>query len=239
VPSPLAVALASLLAFAPASSSPTDACDIEHVTVEWGFKESFRSYVSGTIALGTWTTTGDVSYETPVFVFTGGEGFLAPDRESGEISFDGEFRFTGHGGILNTSLANPRLQFVDGGEAILFLDVTGDTMDGLSVEKRGVDFVRVSWPSSAETVNRADGVFEVKDAEVVLTDLGSGVFGTYISGEIFDPMTISLRVPGGCLTTDGFVWWWIPGGAVTLAALGAAVWAGITRGNKSREPERQ
>jgi len=236
--SSVALALAGVVALAPAAVAPPDSCVVEEVTIEWGFKESFRSYLSGAIALGTWSTSGDVSYQTPLFTFSGGDGFISADGASGEIAFDGEFRFMGHGGILNTFLSNPRLQFVDEREAILFLDVAGDTMGGVSVEKLGIEFVRVTWPASAETVDSESGVYDIQGAQTVLTDLGSGAFGTYVSGEIFDPMSISLRVPGDCLENASLSWWWIPGGAVGLAILGGAIWAGVTRANRSRGPER-
>ena len=212
-------------------------CVVEDVSVAWGFKESFRSYLSGAIALGEWTVSGDVSYETPLFGFSGGSGEIAPDRSSGDIGFSGQMRFVGHGGILNTSLADPRLVFLGDREAALYFDVTGDTMDFVFVETKDVDFVRVRWSRFAETLDRRSGVWEVTNATVTLTPTGSGAFGTYLAGEVFDPLSFRVQVAPGCLD-QGFSWWWIPGGVVGLASLGGAVWAITRRGRKSPEPGR-
>jgi hypothetical protein len=216
-----------------------DSCEVQQAVITWGFKESFRSYLSGAIALGQWTTSGEVSYETPVFIFSTTGGDLAADLSAGEVSFDGELRFRAHGGILDTALANPRLEILGPGEAALFFDVIGETMGGLSVSSEGVDFVRVSWPVRAQSVDSAAGLWSVEGATVVLTPLGSRAFGTYISGEVFDPMSVSMQVTPGCLEQPGMRWWWLPGGVVALAVLGAALGWWITRANRSRAPEHQ
>ena len=56
-----ALALASLVGAVPATA-PEGACEVREVTITWGFKESFRSYISGAIAEGSWQTSGDVGY---------------------------------------------------------------------------------------------------------------------------------------------------------------------------------
>ena len=222
------------------ASSPTatsvTSCVVEDVSVVWGFKESFRSYLSGAIALGEWTVSGDVSYQTPLFGFSGGSGAVAPDRSAGDVRFDGQIRFVGHGGILNTSLANPRLEFLGDREAALYFDVTGDTMDFVFVETPNVDFVRIAWSGLEESVDVEAGVWEVSDARVTLTPAGSGAFGTYLAGEVFDPLSFRVQVAPGCLDAD-FIWWWIPGGTVALAAVIGGVWAVNRRGRKSLEPK--
>lgn len=229
--------LLALLPVAPAFAAE-DSCEVVNAEVQWGFKESFRSYISGTIALGTWSTEGDITYATPLFYFTGGDGSLAPDGTRGELAFEGALRFEGHGGILNTALENPRLVFLGDREAALYFDVTGDTMDGLSVEKEGVDFVRISWPGSAESIDEATGVWRVEEAEVTLTALGSEAFGTYVAGELFDPMTIAVKVEEGCLEQPPISGWWFAGLTVTIFGfVGGSLWF-IARANRSREPKR-
>jgi len=248
----VALALAALLLLSPQQSAPPSsqapgavsatgavACEVEQVRMTWGFKESFRSYLSGAIALGKWTTGGDVGYEIPEFVFTGGVGQIAPDRKSGEVAFEGELRFTAHGGILNTALKAPRLEILGEREAALYFDISGETMGGLQVSQPALDFFRITWPASAETIDVQSGVFSVTRARVVLTPLGSGAFGTYLAGEVFDPLSFSIQVEPGCFTTGGFRWWWLPGGGLVLAALGGLGWFIATRVNKSRGLEHQ
>ncbi|HEV8012740.1 MAG TPA: HtaA domain-containing protein, partial [Pontimonas sp.] len=53
----LALALASVIGIIPSTVSE-DACQVEDVSITWGFKESFRSYISSSIANGSWEVSG-------------------------------------------------------------------------------------------------------------------------------------------------------------------------------------
>lgn len=230
----LALTLTSLLGVVPATA-PEGACEVREVTITWGFKESFRSYISGAIAQGSWETSGDVGYSLPEFTFTGGEGYVTPDRADADVSFEGALVFTGHEGILDTTLANPRLAVVDTRSAVLYVDVAGDTMDEVSVSEVDVPFAQVVWGSSDEDVDAETGLWEVRGAEVVLTEQGSAAFGTYPAGEVMDPMALSFAVDKECLQDTGLGW--IPGGAAALAVVASAIALAIRRGRKSPGPE--
>jgi hypothetical protein len=227
----LGLALASVLGIVPIAV-PEDSCPTSEVSITWGFKESFRSYISGAIAQGAWEVSGDVGYEIPEFTFTGGSGFVAPDRSDGVVSFSGGIVFRGHDGILETSLQDPELVFAGPGEALLVIDVTGVTMDEQSVRENDVPFARVTWGGASESIDQAGGIWQVDGAEVVLSESGSEAFGTYPAGEVMDPMSFTLVVDPGCLDQGGLSFWWIPGGAVAIvAAVGALAFA-IRRGRK-------
>ena len=227
----LGLALASVLGIVPIAA-PEGSCPISEVSVSWGFKESFRSYISGAIAQGEWEVSGDVGYEIPEFTFTGGSGFVAPDRGDGAVSFRGGIVFQGHDGILETSLQDPELVFSGSGEALLIFDVTGVTMDEQNVRRSDVPFARVTWDGASESVDQVRGIWQVESAEVVLSESGSEAFGTYPPGEVMDPMSFTLVVDPGCLDQGGLSFWWIPGGAVAIvAAVGALAFA-IRRGRK-------
>lgn len=243
MPNLLAAALVGMVALGPSAavsdtSTPEGACGVSDVAIAWGFKESFRSYISGAIALGSWSTTGDVGYETPLFGFTGGDGFLLADRSGGEVAFEGGLVFTGHGGILRTELENPRLVLSGPREATLFFDVTGDTMDMVSVSAEDVDFASVRWSGTEDVVDAEAGVWNITQAEVVLNQAGADAFGTYVAGEIFDPMDISVTVAPGCLERPLSPWWWAGGIVAVITAAAAAVLAS-RRGRRSPEPEHQ
>lgn len=233
----LALALGSLLGLAP-SALPEGACQVEDVSITWGFKESFRSYISSSLANGSWEVSGDVGYEIPEFTFTGGSGFLAPDRASGEVAFTGGILFSGHDGILETSLQNPEVVITGPREATLVLDVTGDTREEVSVSQQNVDFASVTWDRASETVEVDQGVWSVVDAEVILTAAGSEAFGTYPAGAVMDPLSFTLSLTPGCLEADSPSIWWIPGGVLALAVGAGAVVFATRRGRKSRGPER-
>lgn len=210
------------------SATPTERvadgwCQVQESEVTWGFKESFRSYISGAIALGQWTTSGDVDYTTPVFIFSGGEGAIAPDRRSGSVAFEGELLFEGHGGILRTSLADPTLTLQGPRQATLVFDVTGDTMDMVSVSTDDVEFVTLEWSAGDEHLNITTGEWVVTGAKATLTTSGSNAFGTYPSGEEFDPLDLRLVVASSCFTESAVNPWWVAGGIGGLALVGGGV----------------
>ncbi len=241
MPSFSALAVATLLALSPTPATllAEGQCQVLESEVTWGFKESFRSYISGSIALGQWTTTGDVGYETPSFIFSGGEGAIAPDRTSGSLAFEGELLFEGHGGILRTSLARPTLAIDGARSATLVFDVTGDTMDMVSVSAEDVEFVTLAWSAGDESVDVAAGEWVVTGAQATLTAAGSESFGTYPEGESFDPVDIRLLVTPSCFTASAVNPWWVAGGVLGLALLGAGIVWITARARKSPEQERQ
>ena len=241
MPSFSALAVSALVALSsiPATSLADGQCQVLESEVTWGFKESFRSYISGAIAMGQWTTSGDVGYVTPAFIFSGGEGTIAPDRASGSVAFEGELLFEGHGGILRTSLANPTLTIDAGRSATLVFDVTGDTMDMVSVSAEDVEFVTLEWSAGDETVDVATGEWVVTGAQATLTSAGSESFGTYPEGELFDPVDIRLLVTPSCFTASALNPWWVAGGILSLALVGGGVVWTTARARKSPEQGHQ
>ena len=231
----LALALAAVVGVAPASV-PEGACEVKDVSITWGFKESFRSYISGSIAQGSWEASGDVGYEIPHFTLTGGTGHVNAARDEGIVAFEGGIVFSGHDGILETSLQNPELIIIGSREATLMFDVTGDTMEEVSVNQPDVPFATVTWGRGAENVVPSDGVWSVEGAEAVLTQEGSDAFGTYPAGEKMDPLSFRFEVAPGCLE-EGTIWW-IPGGMAALAVGASALALAIQRGRRSRGQER-
>ena len=241
VPSFAALAVAALVALSstPGALLAEGECEVLESEITWGFKESFRSYISGAIALGQWTTSEDVSYETPAFSFSGGEGTIAPDRRSGSVAFEGELLFEGHGGILRTSLANPTLMLDGHRRATLVFDVTGDTMDMVSVSADDVDFVTLEWSAGDESIDVASGDWMITDAVATLTASGSEAFGTYPAGEPFDPVDIRLVVTPSCFTQRALNPWVVAGGVLGLALVGGGIVWITARARKSREQGRQ
>jgi len=234
------IRLAAIAVLAAGSVSPiavpVGACDVSDMTITWGFKESFRSYISGAIAQGKWVVEGDIGYETPAFSFGDGQGFVSPDRSVGEVGFTGSLAFEGHGGLLETTLANPRVEFVSPRFATLFLDVTGDTMEEVSVSEDNVPFATISW--SASDVDQDSGTWWVEDATVVLSSAGSEAFGTYPAGEELDPLSFTLQASPGCLQ-ETLSPWGVAGGVAGIAAVSSLAALAIVRVRKSREQGRQ
>lgn len=219
-----ALTLGGALVATPAVAA--EACPVDDATVTWGFKESFRSYLSGTIANGEWIVTEPATYETPVFGFAGGAGDYDGGSGAGAVAFGGEIRFTGHGGILDTTISALELRFVDGGRAVIVVDVTGTTQAGDPVDARAVEFVTLDLSGVAAL----DGsTIVITDAPATLTADGAAAFGTYLEGETFDPVSATLPLDASCaaLAPAPVAAWpfWVGGGALVAAI--AALVAGL------------
>jgi hypothetical protein len=222
------------------ATTAVDGCAVTGATLEWGFKESFRTYIEG-IAAGGWDLT-DVVYEYPAFVWAPGEGAVDASARTGLVTYGGAIRFTGHDGALDTTIANARVELA-GDVGYLVFDVTGTTQDGAAVEQSGVRLAEFALPDLELT---ADGL--VLDAlPTTLTAAGAAAFGTYAAGESLDPVTAVLPVPADCgqpaptepeaapaavvapddaaaTTTAAPAWPWAIGGLAIVAAIGGAAW---------------
>jgi hypothetical protein len=203
-----AVALAAALlgVGAPSASASVPGCLVDGATLTWGFKESFRAYIDGDIANGEWTTADGATYETPEFTWHDGSGVYDPQDGTGLIRFPGSVRFTGHDGLLDTTIANPQIR-LDGGSAMLLLDVAGITMDGDPTDLTAVEFVALPV---AHVVG--DDAVRTVDAATELTGDGAIAFPNYAAGEAFDPVELSLPVGKLCPTSVS-----APGGDDTAA----------------------
>ena len=215
-------------------------CPVDDAALTWGFKESFRSYISGTIANGEWTVADGATYETPSFGWSDGSGSYDADTFEGLLSFDGSITFTGHSGALNTTVSSPRIEFVDAETAVLLLDVSGTTQEGAPIDLTGVEFATIDV-AGAEVV---DGQFVLTDATVTLAADGAAAFGTYPEGEALDPIALAFSVDAACVTaasadvttteavepasSTADFWWllWVLAGLLVVAL---AAWLVISR----------
>ena len=183
-----AAAIAPVVTVTQQADAAAEGCTVDGGTLTWGFKESFRSYISGSIANGEWTLADGATYATPQFGWSGAQG--AYDPEGGLVAFPGSVTFTGHGGVLNTTVASPQLKFVDDDTAMLLLDVSGTTQDGVAVEQPAIEFVEIDLSGAVE---QTGGTLTVTDARTELTVAGAAAFGTYPEGEAFDPLSFTLE----------------------------------------------
>ena len=219
---------------APTTTTALEGCTVESGDLTWGFKESFRSYISGSIAHGEWTVADGATYETPKFGWAGATGAYDAQTSTGQVDFTGSITFTGHDGVLNTTVANPSIRFDGPDSATLLLDVTGTTQEGVTEQETAVEFVTLDL--SAATVESADGVVTITGAPAVLTADGATVFGTYEAGEAFDAVTVNLTTVGCAVAAQvpaiadeptsaapGLGWVWIVIAVLAALAIIAAV----------------
>ena len=123
---PTAAQAAPILATTAASST----CVVTGGELGWGVKEGFRSYISGTIANGSWEVADGASYETPLFGWTNPTGEIDAVTGEGSVSFAGSIHFTGHDGVLNLQIANPTVVLNGDGTAKLLMDTKSNNAQG-------------------------------------------------------------------------------------------------------------
>lgn len=191
---PGAGASPSSSAVLPAATQAQDSsCVISDARLSWGIKESFRSYISGTIAKGEWETSDGASYETPSFVWEDGEGSYDPENKTTELRFTGVVHFTGHGGILDMTLANPSISVAADGTSLLFLDIKStDTSGKLAVDETRAELGKLDAKIVPDTDN---GSIATEANAMTLTETGAPAFGGfYEAGDELDPVTFAASM---------------------------------------------
>lgn len=200
----LALAGPSSAALAAESESPADsatACEITGGQLSWGIKDSFRAYISGTIANGTWEVSDGATYETPLFGWSDVSGVIDPETLAGSAEFTGAVHFTGHDGLLDTVMANPTLAFAEDGTGTLLLDLSNLTMDDALAgdTDKAQTITQASFITldlaSAPLMLDADGTtISATAVPTAITQAGFDAFGTYETGTAFDPIDVTLTV---------------------------------------------
>lgn len=167
---------------------------IKSANLGWGVRDSFRNYVRGGIANGSWELNG-TSYSSDAFNWSNGTGTFKNGK--GSISFSGSVRFTGHHGILDTTIANPRLE-INGNSGTLYATMNSNDPSGKVTNYGEVALLKVDLSglqSSADAVS-------VNGAATTLTAEGAKAFaGFYDAGKDMAPLSFSAAINGAKTTT--------------------------------------
>ena len=167
---------------------------IKSANLGWGVRDSFRNYVRGGIANGSWELNG-TSYSSDAFNWSNGTGTFKNGK--GSISFSGSVRFTGHHGILDTTIANPRLE-INGNTGTLYATMNSNDSSGKATNYGEVALLKVDLSglqSSADAVS-------VNGAATTLTAEGAKAFaGFYEAGKDMAPLSFSAAINGAKTTT--------------------------------------
>lgn len=167
---------------------------IKSANLGWGVRDSFRNYVRGGIANGSWELNG-TSYSSDAFNWSNGTGTFKGGK--GSISFSGSVRFTGHHGILDTTIANPRLE-INGNSGTLYATMTSNDPSGKATNYGEVALLKVDLSglqSSADAVS-------INGAATTLTAEGAKAFaGFYDAGKDMAPLSFSAAINGAKTTT--------------------------------------
>ncbi|MEU1377552.1 HtaA domain-containing protein [Streptomyces triculaminicus] len=150
--------------------------------VDWGVRRTFREYVTGTIARGSWKLGDGAQDGGALFRFPAGKGSYDAASGTLDAAFAGTLRFTGK----DLDLALGRVAVAaKGGKGTLLADVTRDG----GTEK---NVPLVTFDASA--LKEKDGLAAIAEAPAKLTAEGSKAFGgLYQEGAEMDP--VSLAVP--------------------------------------------
>ena len=180
----------------PVAVDTADACvarDVSGATLQWSVKESFRSYIDGPIANGSYSIG-----------WGAGSGAYSTETDRGLVSYGGSATFTGHDGLLDLTISSPRIQVHSATSASLIVDVQSAGYNGSpDVNASGVVFASLSLPAAAESGSQVSWT----GAAATLTAAGAEAFaGFYEAGTALDP--VSFAFPLGAevecdSTTDG------------------------------------
>ncbi|MGW1072649.1 HtaA domain-containing protein [Streptomyces sp. NPDC002537] len=160
--------------------------EFTEAAVDWGVRRTFREYVTGSIAQGSWKLTDGAQDGGALFRFPKGKGAYDAEKKALDASFEGTLRFTGKD--LDLALGAVKVAVKDG-KGTLSADVTGNgngTGKGLPL---------VTFDASGLT--EKDGLAAVTEAPTKLTAEGAKAFGgVYQEGADMDPVSLAVPLDG-------------------------------------------
>ena len=174
-----------------ANKAPAASADgkVASADLGWGVRDSFRNYIRGGIANGSWDLNG-TTYSNNAFQWAKGTGSFKDGK--GSISFTGSVHFTGHHGILDTTISNPRLE-INGKTAVLYATVVGNDMDGKSQNYGEVALLNVDVSGLQVSGDK----ISISGAGTTITTEGAKAFaGFYEAGKDMAPLSFSASLSG-------------------------------------------
>jgi hypothetical protein len=216
---------------APVAAAQEPVCvarSVSGATLDWGIKSSFRNYISGGIANGSWSLS-DVGYANGAYTWSNGTGSYNAVDDKGTARFPGSVSFTGHGGVLNLVISNIGLRISSATSATIVADVHSTDMSGAPSDFSGVSFATVALSGGA-----SGSSLTAAGAPVALTADGAKAFaGFYNAGDALDPVSFTIPLggdvacdsttAGGLATTGGgdAGGWPLLGGLLILVGIAA------------------
>ncbi|MFF2012481.1 HtaA domain-containing protein [Streptomyces sp. NPDC058195] len=220
-------------------------------TLDWGVKESFRTYVTGPIAHGKAETAGGATASGDGYRFPDATGRFDAEKQTLNAAFDGTVRFLGHeengAYTLDLSLTGMEIR-VNGTRGTLFADVsTKDRTTKKVSAYPGLAVADLRLPGGALAAR--NGVVRLSAVPATLTADGTKAFGgMYGAGEKLDALTVAVALDkdaelpgatgpagatpatGGSGTADGLAGGSVGGGSVGGAGALASTGSGVPAG---------
>jgi hypothetical protein len=166
-------------------------------SLDWGLKESFRSYITGPIAQGTISVSGGtIRNADGTFKFPAASGSYDNAAGTATLSFGGAVRFLGHNGELDMTLSNLRI-VLNGTTGTLTTDIVSD---GATFSNTAFVTLDLTGISPTVSGNR----FTWTGVPTSLTPPGSTAFsGFYPAGQVMDPISFTLDTGAAATPTTG------------------------------------
>ena len=177
--------------FAGKDRTPKPDPDLTKGGLKWGVKDSFRSYVEGG-AGGSISMLGAAKRSGGVFEFPQIDGGSWNAKNgTGDVHYAGGVTFTGHGGALALTLADPQITVESSSRAVLSAKIDNARLAladiDLSKAKRSEDNGAVTWSGAPSTL-RAEAVTHFLDF--------------YTAGSQMDPVTFTVGAASDAKPTD-------------------------------------
>ena len=130
-------------------------------SLRWAISSSFVNYITGDIAQGQIFVSGGATRSGGQFQFGQAAGSTyTPSTGVGAVSYNGSVRFTGHHGVLDVTVSNPRVEITSSSNATLYVTHGGSR----------VAFATVNLAAAAKTT--AEGAVTYTAAPTSLTSAG-------------------------------------------------------------------
>ena len=183
----------------PQAPADTETQTDRKVELNWGLKESFRKYIKG-LAHGDWKLSDGATGEF-TFPLKDPKGFTPGKYD--KLDFGGKVHFTGHGGVLDITIADPTVRKVDS-RWVLEATLSASTFDH---SKIGDILTGKIKPTKSEIVTDRIVLATLSDPEITgpeedqtirfgsvkITKEGAQKFGgVYQEGSELDPLTIKI-----------------------------------------------
>ncbi|MDT0322067.1 HtaA domain-containing protein [Streptomyces millisiae] len=180
----------------PDTQDPDTSGTVQEGRLDWGVKESFRSYVTGPIAGGDVELSGGATEIADGYRFPAAGGEFDPEAPALDAEFTGGVRFLGHEGALDLRFSELAIE-IDGTEGELIADVSSkDRTSGEVTEYDALTVAELDIP--ADALNPVDDVLTLDAVPATLTADGAEAFGGFYSaGEELDPVTVTVALVEG------------------------------------------
>ncbi|MGW7556416.1 HtaA domain-containing protein, partial [Streptomyces rimosus] len=154
-----------------------------NAAVDWGVRRTFREYVTGGIAKGSWHLSDGAQDGGALFRFPRGKGTYDAEKGTLDADFAGTLRFTGKN--LDLTLTAVSVEVKDG-RGTLSADVTSGGTRSAHTPLATFD---------AERLTPEKGLITLTEVPAKLTAEGAKAFGgMYSAGTGMDPVSLAVAV---------------------------------------------